>query len=98
MSKIQQIISESIGEDIQRDTGVIEIHYTCRHSDKYNYSCGDCIEKMFNTLKADLRSKLPQIEKQIIDHIQSLKLTSSNQDAEVYLDLAKTLIIKNLTS
>lgn len=24
---------------------ILKVHYTCRHSDKHDYSCGDCIKE-----------------------------------------------------
>lgn len=35
-----------------------EVHATCPHSDKYNFSCGDCIDKMLATQKEEIREKV----------------------------------------
>ena len=39
----------------------IKAHYTCIHSDKYNYSCGECIK---NFIKQELDRIVEEVEKQ----------------------------------
>ena len=50
----------------------IEVHHTCRHSDKYDYSCGECIEKIIKEARADERRRIGEIvrgiKKEVLVH------------------------------
>lgn len=35
------------------ELGIPKIHFTCRHSNQYNFSCGDCIQASTNTQNND---------------------------------------------
>lgn len=38
----------------------LEVHNTCRHSDQYNYSCGDCQKQALTLYKQELMKKLEE--------------------------------------
>lgn len=35
----------------------LEVHYTCRHSDKHDFSCGECIRTLITAAKEEGRTE-----------------------------------------
>lgn len=63
----------------EKSNNSLEVHHTCVHSDKYDYACGKCIDRL-----------LSQVEHNTIERVMNIVEAMKKEDTGIHTDGIET--------